>query len=158
MAKNSERKMYKSPYIFIITLFVSLSLLGCQANNKPVSINKIENVPLTNTYWKVITLKGNHIVTPENTREMFLQFKKGDQVHGFTGCNHFQGTFIANEASVEISGLAGTMKLCHAIQAKNEATLFQTLKQANRFKVQGETLQLFDMENKKIAHLNAVYF
>ena len=48
---------------------------------------------LTNTYWKLISLKGQQVVmSPRQSREAFLQLRSNEGVlRGFGGCNRFSG-------------------------------------------------------------------
>lgn len=116
------------------------------------------NVPLTNTYWKAITLNGEQVNTPEGARELFVQLKTDGKVKGFAGCNNFMGGYTSKQFGLRFNGMASTMMMCHGTANDLEMKMHQALNDTFEYKIKGETLQLFDESKNQVAHFKAVYF
>lgn len=113
------------------------------------------NVPLVNTYWKAITIAGNDVKIASD--EPFIQFSNANKVHGFLGCNNFNGHYQVEQQHISFSQLATTQKMCQDSMAQ-EAAMANVLKNTAQWQVNAESLSLKDSSGKQLATFNAIYF
>lgn len=113
------------------------------------------DVDLHNTYFKAISIDGNPVVV--NTKEPFIQFNSDNTVHGFLGCNNFNGGYEVSKQSVTFTQLATTQKMCHE-NMEQESAMAGVLQAATQWQISGEKLFLQDETGKQLATFNAVYF
>ncbi len=132
------------------SLISALSIQACQSTAH-------SNVPLLNTYWKLITLENKLVVVPEGEKEPHLQLKNNDQVKGFTGCNQFSGTYQQNKNNLAFSNIASTRKMC-VQHTKQEQKFLTILNETERYKVIDSHMKVFNSENQEVAEFKAVYF
>jgi putative lipoprotein len=122
-----------------------------------VSVNPLAE--LTNTYWKLISLKGEDVVmTPRQSKEAFLQLRSHEGVlRGFGGCNSFKGKYTFEGNSIRFDSIATTRMAC--IDAmETEAGFMAALEATVHYSIHEEMLILLDAEKRPIAHFAAVYF
>jgi putative lipoprotein len=158
--KKTSELLYSSPRDQY--LFTGKKLLEGDYNFeikvvKPV-IPPTPDVTLDNTYWKAITLNDDRVETPEGSREAFLQLRKGNQIRGFLGCNAFNGEYILDGNTLNFTKIAATMKLCGNEANRLEANMSTVLAETVKYKINGESLTLYDQSNNAIALFKAVYF
>jgi len=68
---------------------------------------------LLDTYWKLLELQGNPVVTPEGMREAhFILASSESRAHGFSGCNNFFGSYKNDGDSLSFSAMGSTMMAC----------------------------------------------
>ena len=113
---------------YIFAAMASAVLYSCGAvstQNQPV---------LANTQWQLSDqVKGNQpTLVFENTR-----------VSGNGGCNNYFGDLQADPATggFSVKGIGATKKMCENIAG--ETTYFNMLPKANRYRISGSTLELY---------------
>ncbi|WP_456438134.1 META domain-containing protein [Psychroserpens sp.] len=75
--------------------------------------------------------------------QLTLKFdSKTNRVSGFSGCNHFSGTYITDVNTVSFSELIATMMMCEDEANKTERKMFQTLAKINAFELSNGVLSL----------------
>ena len=144
--------------IFYLCMFFVLGLiLPFQLNASDTdSANSTAQASLTNTYWKLIELKGQAVKTEAGQREIKLTLRGENKVTGFAGCNSFFGSYTFDESKITISQLAASRKFC--TETMDMETLFlKTLTEVAGYKIIGQTLHLSDDEGRLQARLQAVY-
>lgn len=111
---------------------------------------------LQNTYWKLIELGGEAVVTPEGMREAHVILASdGSRAHGHAGCNNFFGTFRVKEDELTFSALGSTMMACPEGMDTEQAFL-EALGKTNRHEISGQFLTLY-ADDQALARLEAVY-
>lgn len=113
---------------------------------------------LRNTRWVLRTLAGTAITTPENAREIYLQFDaSADKVNGQAACNRFFGQFAQPAPdSIRISNVGSTRMACDRLTL--ETQYLQALSAAKRLRITGDTLRLYaGPEDQPSAVFEAVY-
>lgn len=115
------------------------------------------NTPLSNTYWKVLSIGNEAVGHNENSQELFLQLRSKNRVKGFSGCNSFMGSYDNNDSVLTFSQLASTRKMCQSAM-QLEHSFLSTLKQATNYSIDGEYLLLLNDQQQPLAHLKAIYF
>ena len=134
--------------------FLSLFFVACSSNTNVQREQLKPNVSLTNTYWKAISFFDKKVEVFR--KEAHIKFQKDGKVIGNLGCNNFFGQFTQNNKNIEFIKVASTKMMCPNI--KTEDSFAKVLSEAKTFKIKGESMSLFDKENKEIAEFKAVYF
>ncbi|WKT83444.1 MULTISPECIES: META domain-containing protein [unclassified Thermosynechococcus] len=109
------------------------------ANNPP---SQPPELSLSGQRWRLRRI-GNQAV-PVDTA--FIEFDSANRrANGFTGCNSFNGGYTANGPRLLFAPLATTQRLCGQEPLQSvETQMLQGLSRTNRYRVQGNTLQLFE--------------
>jgi len=133
----------------IVEKFVSVESQGCSG---PQSTAQLEN-----TYWKLMTLDGASMESPEGAREIhFVMHSEGARVAGFAGCNQMMGTYQVTGAKISFSQMGGTLMAC-AHGMEQEQKFHQLFPRVAGWKIAGETLQLLDGAGAVLATFESRY-
>lgn len=133
----------------LIALVILYCVLGCaQATSKP-------DVPLTNTYWKLVELNGT-AVSPGEGKELHMTLRAGDRVDGYAGCNQFTGAVTVADGGISFGPIASTRRMCQDVMAQEDAFLL-ALENAHRFAISGEDLAIEDGGGAVTMRFVAVY-
>lgn len=112
--------------------------------------------PLTNAYWKLIALRGSPVRAAARQREPHLILQReGQRVAGSGGCNSFTGSYQLGGQNLSFGKAASTMMAC-ADGMEQEAVFFRTLQHVRSWKIQIDTLELFDESGAAVARFVAV--
>ena len=114
---------------------------------------------LTNTYWKLISIGENTIAMDgSQEREAFLQLATEENaIKGFSGCNHFRGTYHLAGDALHFGPTASTRKACLS-GMETEAQLMLVLSSTAYYAIRGEQLTLYNQQMDAIANFKAMYF
>ena len=96
---------------------VDLVLIRSGGGSAPVA-----DASLTNTRWLLRTLGGEPVQLADGRRPPFLQFMsqgEGNRVHGFAGCNNFNGGYEIGEGKLSFGNLASTMMACPEMELED---------------------------------------
>jgi uncharacterized lipoprotein YbaY/heat shock protein HslJ len=114
------------------------------------------NAELQETYWKLVRLAGQEVVTPEGMREAHMVLSSdGNRVRGHAGCNGFFGRFDLTDERLAFSELGSTMMICPE-SMETEQGFLQALGKASRFEISGLILKLY-ANGQLLARFEAVY-
>ncbi len=114
---------------------------------------------LTETYWKLIELKGQAIDNDNNTpKEAHLLFSSDDnRVSGNGGCNTMSGVYESAEGNrITFSKMVSTEMACRNMAL--ESQFFQVLETVDNYSLNGNTLTLNKARMAPLAKFEAVYF
>jgi len=89
---------------------------------------------------------------PENGYGQFVQFKAGNELFGFAGCNSFIGNFSQTAKTVSITNLIITEKSCPEIQGAEDAFI-AGLKAMHRIDSDGIDMKVYDVDGRWILAL-----
>ena len=134
----------------IVALFL---LLQCKPPAKDVSTASLQN-----TYWKLSTMNGKAIVTPENGREVHIVLsKEGDdlKLKGFAGCNSMGGSYTTTGDNIKFVVISTKMFCQDRMEVENY--LFSVLQKADHYKIEGEKLTLYE-GTTLLTTFDSVYF
>jgi len=133
----------------IVDKFVSVEPQGCSG---PQSTAQLEN-----TYWKLMTLGGASMESPEGAREIhFVLHSQGARVAGFAGCNQMMGSYQLTGAKITFSQMGGTLMAC-VNGMEQEQKFHQLFPLVAGWTIAGETLQLLDGTGTVLATFESRY-
>jgi putative lipoprotein len=113
------------------------------------------DVPLTNTYWKLVQLNGA-AVEPGEGKELHMILRGDDQVGGYAGCNQFTGSVTLSGDAISFGPIASTRRMCADAMQQEDAFL-QALENAQRFSISGESLAIENAGGEVTMRFVAVY-
>lgn len=113
------------------------------------------DVPLTNTYWKLVELNSGP-VQPGEGKELHMILKGEGKVAGYSGCNQFMGSFTASGDGLAFGPIAGTRRMCEGTMDQEMAFL-QALENTHRFDISGEDLTIENANGEISMRFVAVY-
>jgi len=117
------------------------------------------NATLTNTYWRVDTLRGVAIEPLPGVREAHMVLHADDEprYRATVGCNRLGGGFSLDDDRLGFGAGLSTMMACPPPLDARERELSAVLRDVFRFRISGETLMLLDDSGDILATLSAVY-
>jgi putative lipoprotein len=113
------------------------------------------DVPLVNTYWKLVELNGG-TVQPGEGKELHMILKGDDRVGGYSGCNQFMGSVTVSDDDLSFGPIAGTRRMCEGSMEQENAFL-QALENAYRYAITGEDLAIENANGEIMMRFVAVY-
>jgi len=113
-------------------------------------------VSLENTYWKLITLRGQPVAVSERGREPHLVLQAAQhRVAGSGGCNRLAGGYTLAGDRITFGRLAGTMMAC-ADGMTQERDFLDALAAVARWRIDGQRLELVDERGDVLVRFEAV--
>lgn len=153
------------PYMtFIAAICCAIFFTGCSVDgNENVSAKSLDSISdkpaagFANTYWKLTELNGNPAELGNGQKELHLiTGSKDKQVHGFSGCNRYSGSYTLSGDQLTFGQMISTRMAC--LDDKNQETAYlQALTNVRRFAIEADTLKLYDDQNRLILQFVAVY-
>ncbi|MFC3197819.1 copper resistance protein NlpE N-terminal domain-containing protein [Parapedobacter deserti] len=119
-------------------------------------LSKATDAALTDTYWKLIEINGEHVADGSTQKEPYIRLNsENNRIEANGGCNGLGGTYeLSNPNRVKFSQLIGTMMACENMETENG--LKRALESADSYHLQGDTLQLFRARMAPLAKFTAV--
>lgn len=99
---------------------------------------------LENTYWKLTEAGGKPVETPAQGREVHMILTSENNIKGFAGCNGLGGDYTVDGNKVDFTIL--TTRMFCELQMEVENRLTQALTEADRYLINGKTLELYKGE------------
>ena len=100
------------------------------------------NRSLESTYWKLVEVHHLLALPPANREEAHLKLR-GGEVQAFGGCNRISGSYERQGLRLAFGPLAATRMHCEE-RAEIERLFQRALAAHDRFRISGETLELFE--------------
>jgi heat shock protein HslJ len=129
----------KIGYVFGL-LIIAVLLASCKTASpaQPQS----ETGVLQDAYWMLLSLEGEDLQSPNNTRTAYIRFEEKDNdVNGFSGCNNFFGKYEITNNKLKLSKIGSTRMMCPVIE--QETKLLRLLKQVDVYTISGDILTLY---------------
>lgn len=115
------------------------------------------DVPLSDTYWKLIEVQGQPIQMTESMREPSLVLHGGDgRFAGSGGVNRLMGGYTVDGTSVVFSNSASTMMAGPPEAMQQEQAIIAALQRVRAFRITGDQLTLVDESNRPVVKAAAV--
>lgn len=143
----------KTSRLVLISVAV-LVLVGC-AYKGPKTDPGQGSTTLANTYWKLLTVEGDTIITPADAREAHIILRPDYRVTGFGGCNAFNGTWQMEEDQLVVGPLMSTKMSCP--QMNTEQALLSALDGPVIADIEGDILNIMGREGVELT-FRAMYF
>ena len=119
-------------------------------------------VPITNNYWKLMTLYAKEIKIEANEREAHILLREGLNGAGalkvVTGCNTFSGDYKLDESTIFLHVKTSEEKQEKCKNKDVEKNLLAALGSTAYWEIKGENLTLFDDMDNVLATFKAIYF
>jgi len=131
-------------YLFLKLVLVStvFTIASCSSTNVSTS-----NTSLDDTKWILRTLNNKKIFIPESSKEVYIEFKSVDsKINGYGGCNTFFGTYTKTKNKLIFGPIAKTEMFCEALMDL-ENNFVSALSKTVRYKIRGNVLELYDVNN-----------
>ncbi|MFI5248152.1 MAG: META domain-containing protein [Nitrospirales bacterium] len=110
---------------------------------------------LTNTYWRPVEIAGKPVDVAANQREPHLILVFGEnKMRGFGGCNQMQGLYEVQGDGLRFIGTATTRMFCQETM-EQEGAFLHAIESTTRYKLVGETLELYDMNGELLARFES---
>lgn len=115
---------------------------------------------LVNTYWKIVTLKGEAVPPAEGSREahVVLREDQGLRYSATVGCNMVGGALTLEGETIAFLPGPMTLMACPPPLDVQEHRLVEVLGAAARWRIEGERMWLLDGAGSELAEFRAVYF
>jgi len=115
------------------------------------------NTSLVNTYWKPVELENQPVTLGAGEKELHMVLvSEGKGVRGYSGCNRFMGIFEQKGNQLTFGQMASTSRAC-AQGMEQEMAFLKALNTTQHYKIQGDTLWLYDDTDRLIVRFEAVY-
>ncbi len=125
-------------YVAVLLLLV----WGASCTIKPQNLTQ-EKDNIIDAYWMLVSVEGQQIEAPNNTRMAYLRLEERDnKINGYTGCNRLLGTYTLDGLSLRLSQLGTTKMAC--TETETESRFLDVLGRTDNYKVSGDLLTLFD--------------
>ena len=117
------------------------------------------NAALTDTYWRIDSLRGTPVDRFPDVREPHIILQSGDapRYAATVGCNRMGGGFTRDGDALSFGAGMTTMMACPPPLEAMERDLVAVLAEVTGFRISGETLTLTDAGGAVVALLTAVY-
>jgi|SRR5882672_5763842 len=147
----------KTPMRLLCALVGCLSLATLPGCTTPAAKEAVRfpAMPLVDTHWRLAQLGDEVIDNPPGERDVHIVLQSKDPtVTGNAGCNSMFGAYALNGDSIRFDQMGGTRMFCQGRMNLEQKFLaiFATI---TRWKIVGQTLQLFDSSGAVVATFEA---
>ncbi len=112
---------------------------------------------LENTYWKLTRLSDQPVGVGQGQREPHLILRPGQKsVGGSGGCNNLVGSYALAGEQLTFGRMAGTLMACPQ-GMEQERAFHEALSIVTRWRILGETLDLFNASGESVAQFESRY-
>jgi copper homeostasis protein (lipoprotein) len=110
---------------------------------------------IENTHWRLTALGHVSVAAGSAQREAFFLLDPANhRVSGSGGCNRLAGSYELNGEQLKFGPMAGTRMACPEGMDTEQAFL-QSLERVSKWKITGQSLELFDSAGKVLAQFKA---
>jgi len=135
-------------------LLALLLLAGCAGS--PVDDRPGDDVvamPLTNTYWQLVSVAGEAVPETENQQKAHILFLDDGRVSGFSGCNQYMGNYRVSGENLLFDSMSSTLKAC--TDNLTEELLFTAFAKTVGVNLEGIELRLLGEDGQELAVFEA---
>ncbi len=132
-------------------LVAMLSMTACQSTTA-ANVEATSTAKLRNTLWKLSSLNGKAVQASEGQRVASLTLSTDESLARITtACNSGSAAFSLNGNAIKFSASMTTKMGCEPGPTQQEREMFKVIADTTRFAIKGETLELYDANNKLLA-------
>lgn len=164
---SNEDMLYEESFLQKMESVTHYSINGeiLTLKNKTEELTKLvkgNNYPnsLVEKHWKLKTINEKSVkMHEEQEREVFFRLRSDqNRVEGFSGCNHFQGTYSLEEQSkIRFNAMSSTKKACPNLHI-NEGEVFKIFELVDNYILVDDLLLFRTKDNRHLAEFEAIYF
>lgn len=133
--------MNRRIFNFPAACWLLVLLLGACTAKKANLSTEVETIK--DAYWMLLSLEGQDIPAPQDTRMAYIRFQEGENdVFGFTGCNKFSGHYVLTGDSLQLLDLEAARMGCENREV--ESKLLNVLRRVDSYRLSGSLLTLYD--------------
>ncbi len=122
----------------------------------PAVAGEKPDAPLSNTYWKLLTVDGKPAEIAEGQREAHVILRLDGKVAGSTGCNRMTGSYKTKGSALTFGPIAATRMFCSGT-AETERRFMAALTATRGWRTKGDSLDILDGDAGVLATFAAVY-
>ena len=142
-----ERPLVASPFAALTATCIAAAVdVMAQSGTNPQRASR----PLQSTYWKAVEIAGKPIPAQPGTRDAHLVFQVEGRMSGSDGCNRIAGSYEVKEDRIAFGQTLGTQMACPGT-GEVEQGFRAALKDANRWRIVGDRLELLDASGVRLA-------
>lgn len=136
-----------------------LSLAACQSTPEANAAESVSSsAELRNTLWKLTALNGVAVKTAGGQRMASLTLSSQEsRARIATACNSGSAAFTLNGNAIKFAASMSTKMGCEPGPMQQEREMFKVIADTTRFAIKGETLELYDANNKLLASFRSEY-
>jgi heat shock protein HslJ len=139
----------------IVALLVLTTLAGCSLMRPPAAVATAASTSLLDTRWRLTQIGDEIVQNAVGEREVHMTLHAvNTNVTGSGGCNSLFGRYALERDRLKFDGLGGTKMFCDG-RMELEQKFHNALMSALRWRITGNTLELFDDRNVAVATLVA---
>lgn len=139
----------------VAILFAILALAGCAtspAGQGPEGGGE-PGVPLTNTYWQLVSVAGEEVPETGSERKAHILFLDDGRVSGFSGCNEYMGNYQVRGENLLFDSMGSTRMACE--ENLVEELLFASFAKTVGVNLDGTELRLLGEAGEELAVFEA---
>ena len=138
-------------------LLASLSITACQSTTA-ANVDTTSTAELRNTLWKLTALNGVAIKSAADQRIASLTLTAdASQASIVTACNRGSAAYKIDGKAIKFDVAMSTKMMCQPEPMKQEAAFFKVIREAARYEIKGETLDLYSADNQLLASFQSEY-
>jgi heat shock protein HslJ len=129
--------------ILLLTIAIVGLIPNADAQQRKRKAKQRTVADLTGTYWRLYEMNGKPVVTPPDSKEVYIKLldnKKGE-LEGYAGCNLLTGQYTQGKETLTFEPSA-TLRACDDMTVENY--VFNALNNTNRHEINGLYLLLYN--------------
>lgn len=139
-------------------MVLMLSLSACQSTSDANAGESGSTAELRNTLWKLTSMNGKAAPNVEGQRMASLTLSsEQSRARIATVCNSGSAAFTLNGNAIKFAATMSTKMGCEPGPMQQEAAFFKVIADTTRFAIKGETLELYNADNKLLASFHSEY-
>lgn len=138
---------------YVITLFAVLLLAGCAGSPITGSSGDVVAMPLTNTYWQLVSIAGEPVPETSIEQKAHILFLDDGRVSGFSGCNQYMGDYQVTGENLLFDSMSSTLRACP--DNLTEKMLFAAFAKTVGVNLEGIELRLLGEAGEELAVFEA---
>jgi heat shock protein HslJ len=143
------------PACRLLCALVLTTLAACSLVRPPPALARASAVPLLDTHWRLSQIGGEVIDNPVGERAVSVSLTASNSaVTGNSGCNRMSGRYALEGDMLKFDALVATKMYCES-RMQLEQSFTNALLSVIRWRITGQTLELFDETGKPVATFTA---
>lgn len=134
-------------------LFAVVLLAGCAGSSVSDGSGDIVAMPLTNTYWQLVSVAGEEVPETESEQKANILFLDDGRVTGYSGCNQYMGKYQVEGENLLFDSMSSAERTCE--DNLIEQLLFAAFAKTVGVNLEGIELRLLGEAGEELAVFEA---